>query len=487
MIRLRALMPYFFVLGAALLFLPNLFRPGVFIDGLIYGTLSRNMAEGYGSFWSPFFTHTVYYSFKEHPPLAFWVGHWIFKLLGDSFWIERLYSLIWFVIFVGVAFQFKKQLEGPKGQSAYWLPLSFLSVHAIVWSYQHNMLENLVLPIALLTHILYLKSIKKRRFLLNVIIGFLLLTSLFTKGLVTLYPLSFPFWLAIFRKDIKIKRAFTDIGVQLLPLVGGSLLIYFGIEAAKVHLDHYLVHQLISSLKGERIVVRRTFVLERAAIEAFLPVSLFLGGLFVHQWKRWTGFPVKWTPWSSVWLAVGLSSILPIVLSPKQLAFYTVPSLVYLCLFLLEIGRPMIRSMEGIRFPYWLKNALLAGLIVPLSLMIGLHGIPLRDLEMLTEVRNIGDRIGEKEFIGLNPKEEPAWLLKAYSYRMYHITIDTEYYKYKYYLSHDALEDVPSKLLTRDNQQMKLYERIESPNPSRSAHNLDWLSKHKSREKGVNK
>lgn len=46
MIRLRALLPYLLLLGTALLFLPNLLRPGIFIDGLIYGTLSRKMAEG---------------------------------------------------------------------------------------------------------------------------------------------------------------------------------------------------------------------------------------------------------------------------------------------------------------------------------------------------------------------------------------------------------------------------------------------------------
>lgn len=87
------------------------------------------------------------------------MGQWIFKLLGDAYWVERLYSLLWYLLFLRVAYCFKKRIEGPEGQSPYWLPLSFLSIHAIVWSYQHNMLENLVLPAALFSHGIYLHSL----------------------------------------------------------------------------------------------------------------------------------------------------------------------------------------------------------------------------------------------------------------------------------------------------------------------------------------
>lgn len=476
MIRLRALLPYLLLLGTALLFLPNLLRPGIFIDGLIYGTLSRNMAEGYGSFWSPFFTHTVYFSFKEHPPLAFWIGQWIFKLLGDAYWVERLYSLLWYLLFLRVAYCFKKRIEGPEGQSPYWLPLSFLSIHAIVWSYQHNMLENLVLPAALFSHGIYLHSLNKHRIAANLLIGVLLLLTLFTKGVVTLYPLAFPFWWAIWKREQRLNRAFADISLQLMPLVGGTLLIYYGIPAAKLHLDHYWVHQLWSSLKGERIVVRRTFVLERAAIESFIPVTLFFGGLFVHLWKRWDDRPVSWSSSASLWLAMGMSSILPITISPKQLAFYAVPSLVYLCLFLLEIGRPMIRSMEGIRFPHWFRHGFLVAMIVPVGLLIGLKGVPLRDLETMEEVHQIAQHTGTHTFIGLAPVEEPAWMLKAYAFRLYHITLDTDCYKYERYLAREPLPDLPSKNLTPDNQQIKLYERLLSPTPPAAAPPASRLS-----------
>lgn len=458
MIRLRNLLPYLLALGVAFLFIPNLFRPGLFIDGLIYGTLSRNMAEGYGTFWSPFFTHTVYYSFKEHPPLAFWIGQWAFKLFGDPYWVERVYSFFWLIIFLTISLFFKKRLELEGRQSAFWLPLSFLSIHAIVWSFQHNMLEIIFLPIAVLTHHLYLKSLDKNRFLWNVLIGFLLLAALFTKGLVTLYPLSFPFWLALAGIKVSKTRALVDIVVQAIPVIAGAIFIYVSIPAAKAHLDHYLVHQLLSSLKGERIVVRRTFVLERAAIESFIPVVLFLGALFVHYWKRWTDNPVKWSKWSTVWFAMGMSSILPICVSPKQLAFYATPSLVYLCLFLLEFGKPMIHSLEGVRLPSYARPIALSLLVVPLILMITFSNVPLRDRQIQDELSEISKRTGESIFIGLNPKNEPAWMLKAYAYRLYRITLDTDIYKFKSYIGSEPIEDVPSKNITPDNHALKLYQ-----------------------------
>lgn len=157
---------------------------------------------------------------------------------------------------------------------------------------------------------------------------------------------------------------------------------------------------------------------------------------------------------------MGLSSILPITVSPKQLAFYAVPSLVYLCLFLLEIGRPMIRSIEGIRFPHWVRHGFLVAMVVPIGLLIGLNGVPLRDLETMEEVHAIARHTDSHTFLGLAPVEEPAWMLKAYAYRFYHITLDTDCYKYPRYLAREPLADVPSKNLTPDNQQIKLYERL---------------------------
>lgn len=43
----------------------------MFVDGVTYAAIARNLAQGNGSFWSPFYTATLYPQFFEHPPLGF--------------------------------------------------------------------------------------------------------------------------------------------------------------------------------------------------------------------------------------------------------------------------------------------------------------------------------------------------------------------------------------------------------------------------------
>lgn len=53
----------------ALLLIPTLVQDGMFLDGITYSAISRNMANGIGSFWHPHYTETLYPHFNEHPPL----------------------------------------------------------------------------------------------------------------------------------------------------------------------------------------------------------------------------------------------------------------------------------------------------------------------------------------------------------------------------------------------------------------------------------
>ena len=68
----------------------NLLTEGMFLDGVTYACISRNMACGLGSFWSPSYTQTIGHVFHSHPPLAFGLEALFFKVLGDHWWVEKL-------------------------------------------------------------------------------------------------------------------------------------------------------------------------------------------------------------------------------------------------------------------------------------------------------------------------------------------------------------------------------------------------------------
>ena len=48
----------------------SLTTTGMFMDGLIYGNVATNMAEGVGLFWHPIYTATHHPDLYHHPPLA---------------------------------------------------------------------------------------------------------------------------------------------------------------------------------------------------------------------------------------------------------------------------------------------------------------------------------------------------------------------------------------------------------------------------------
>ena len=85
---------YIFLLSLCiLLFAPNLLQRGMFVDGLWYAAISKNLSEGFGSFWSPAFTSTMAPVFTGHPPLVFGLQSLFFKVLGDAWYVEKIYAL----------------------------------------------------------------------------------------------------------------------------------------------------------------------------------------------------------------------------------------------------------------------------------------------------------------------------------------------------------------------------------------------------------
>ena len=92
--------PFYGLSGAFFLLMiaPYLLSHGMFMDGMIYATVSNNLANDYGSYWDLSFSDTILHQFREHPPLAFWIQSWWYRLFGDSYIIEKVYSACTYLI-----------------------------------------------------------------------------------------------------------------------------------------------------------------------------------------------------------------------------------------------------------------------------------------------------------------------------------------------------------------------------------------------------
>ncbi len=135
---------------------------GMFMDGTIYAVLSRNMANGTGTFWQPHFSDTMFPVFVEHPPLAFGIEGILFRILGDNRFVERFYSLFTiFITAIVIVLIWKTVL---KKSSTGWLPLLFwITMPTVNWISVNHMLENTLALFICLSVIFYFKSLYSRR------------------------------------------------------------------------------------------------------------------------------------------------------------------------------------------------------------------------------------------------------------------------------------------------------------------------------------
>jgi 4-amino-4-deoxy-L-arabinose transferase-like glycosyltransferase len=81
--------------------LPTLIQDGMFMDAMLYTSVSHNLSMGIGTFWFPEFSvHNVggLSSFHEQPPLVFGIQSLFYTVLGDSMYVERFYTFLTMVI-----------------------------------------------------------------------------------------------------------------------------------------------------------------------------------------------------------------------------------------------------------------------------------------------------------------------------------------------------------------------------------------------------
>ena len=148
----------------------ELFSDGMFMDGLLYADISRNLAAGLGSFWKPHLTQTLFNEFYEHPPLAFGLQSLFFSLLGDSIYVERLYSFLTYLIVGYLIVVIWSKFTGEKRTG--WMPLFlWITTSGVAWAAANNMLENTMTVFVCCAVVFYLSSLTEKRFLWMALAG----------------------------------------------------------------------------------------------------------------------------------------------------------------------------------------------------------------------------------------------------------------------------------------------------------------------------
>jgi len=404
---------------AALIYLPPLMHPGLFVDGLLYAAVSRNLAEGIGTMWSPYFAEVIFPAFYEHPPLAFWLQSISYVVLGDHWWVDKLYGI---VLLIGCLLLIGRIAY--RGLGVHWIPaVGFLLLPMIWWSFANNMLENTVSFFVLLSvwgQYQWIRNANKYWLLLA---GLALLAGFLAKGPVALFPL---IWLPLdrfFLQREEMKKGWKGMfWIGTVFSLGLLLLMFY--TPAREGILQYLDQQVWSSLNGERANGSRLNIAGRL-LEELLPVLiLYIIGIWLNRAPEQRDN----LRYSLRWVLFALCGSLPIFISSKINIHYFIPALPFYALALAPLFRNSMFDylqdtfhLRRFRYSGWFLVVIL--FLFALILTFNQTGKPKRDVTTLADLELIAEEAGEGVTIGLTPELYEVWSLHANAQRFHHISL----------------------------------------------------------------
>ncbi len=429
---------YFFIIGVFLLIVsPNLFSDGMFMDGLIYSTVAKNLSNGIGTFWNPHFTATCKPEFHDHPPLAMGIQSVFFTIFGESRYIDKLYSLCTFIIVGYLIVKIWRVLKFKFG----WLPLLFwLTIPLVIWACSNNMLENTMSVFITLSVLFYLKSQNTHTYSYLFLSGIMLSLGFLTKGFFTFFPWTLPFlwWLFIRRKPFR-NMVFETLIVlfsSILPLI--LLVLFF--PDIRLSLQKYLDMQVIHSLKNMTTVDSRFFIVNRLFSE-MIPAACLVG-IFIfyalHKKNHLNGLKSN-SKLSITFIFFGLTGVLPIMISMKQSGFYMLSTFPFFAIGIAIFIYPLVTTIfkninsqttEFLIFKWIGIGCFLTGILMFLyfSQRIG------RDKNKIKDTYCILNELPSNSIINITRNMRQDWSLHGYFGRYKNVSLDTNFNRKRKYL-----------------------------------------------------
>jgi 4-amino-4-deoxy-L-arabinose transferase-like glycosyltransferase len=426
---------YLLVAGAfAFLTVPRMAQPGMFLDGLTYAVISRNLAQGLGSFWFPFYTSSVYPQFHEQPPLGFALQGAAFAVLGDHLAVERVYSVLCGALTAVLTMTLWRRTADKPGYD--WLPIVFwLLPSAVTWTIVNNMLETTQAVFTTLSVLSFVVSLQaaRARWLWASCSGLCVVGAVLTKGPAGFFPLAAPVVAAVLLRNHR--RAAFRSGAIMGAIVVAAVAILSRADASSVALRAYWDQQVLATVSGTRGGARWSDLLKHLAGGVLLRMAAVTGLVTLYGWVAGVGRtePIsRQNPWTWFFLALALCASLPIAISPRVVGHYLVPSVPLYALACAGLALSVVApALERVRSGAWGIRAVGA---LGLGLLATAVAIPLlggalekRDSDWMAEYRALAPFIGPGTTIGSCHAMRQEWGLHAYMQRFFSVSLDTEH------------------------------------------------------------
>jgi len=333
-----SLVPFLFVFSLSFFIL--LFRvvySDMFFDGVIYAGIGRNMAEGVGSFWAPFYTFGFLNPFYEHPPLVFYLQSWAYRFLGENPRIEYLWGLCQGFLVFFITIKTFSLTDRNKLKTAWFPVLLLVTTPTISWTFNNNMLESTMTVFTSLSVYFFCRAffINKNVFFWGLLSGACMFFGFLCKGPTALFPLALPvLFLFIYGKFPK-KESF---GLIVAIALSTTFVFLVDFSAATSFFSNYFYGQIIKSVTGKNEEVRYLYLFFRFLGEVVVPlaVSLLLWFFFKPKTKEQKR-TVDRDPFFWLMLLIALCASVPTFFSPKQRVWYVFASWPFYCIALAHL------------------------------------------------------------------------------------------------------------------------------------------------------
>lgn len=300
-----------------------------------------------------------------------------------------------------------------------WLPIAFFAVTPLVmWTAANNMLENTLMIFTTLTVFFYIKSLDGKRYFYITWGSFSLLLAFLTKGPVALFPLSFFFLYWVVQKRYTWQRMLGDSVLMLSVFLLLFLLMCWIFPESSDMLMSYFQRQVVRSLESIQTVDTRFYIMGKWLME-FLPAILIVALVICLSRKRIVQHQLvlRWD-WLLLFLMMGFSAVLPIMLSLKQSSFYLIPSIPWFSLaFAFSIRHPVSAWVQSIRLTArgWslLRIVTLFFFLLSLSANLFFSATVGRNQQMISDVKSVLAQ-DPGHFITISKQIRSQWALHGY-------------------------------------------------------------------------
>jgi 4-amino-4-deoxy-L-arabinose transferase-like glycosyltransferase len=407
---------------------PRLAHRGMFVDGVTYASIARNLAEGRGSFWAPSYTATIYPTFHDHPPLGLWLQSLWFRVLGDHLFVERAYSLTAAVATAALIAAIWRDLER-KGVVpvflGWWPILLWIAVPVVSWAIVGNLLETTVAlfttaaTLAALHGVVATRSVRAIGW--GALSGAFVVAAGLTKGPVGLFPLVAPLTFVLLPYACRVPLTLFAQWIAVAA-AGGALLAF---PMSRASLNEYVNVQVLAAVSGQREVSAGSLTILKDLVQQVMLPMAGMAILAVAAARRFEAPSSDSRKYATAFTMLGLAATLPILASAKQAGHYLVPA-VPLYVLAAAVALAPTWAVFGDGFGRGAARWVSLASVLILAVAAGAAFLPGRDEARLANLDTLAASVPRGATIGICPAVNDDWGLHAWFERRFGVSLDAD-------------------------------------------------------------